>query len=97
MISILIYKTGQLTDNMAPKQWRWHGKQVHLVDRTTLTMPDTKENQAVYLQQSGQKAGLGFPICRVVGVICLSSGTILNAAIGPYKGKGGSEQALLRQ
>jgi len=97
MVSSLVYKTGQLTDTMVPKQWRWHGKRVHLVDGTTLTMPDTKENQAVYPQQSGQKTGLGFPICRVVGVICLSSGTILNAAIGPYKGKGGSEHALLRQ
>lgn len=97
MISNLVYKTGQLTNNMIPKQWRWHGKRVHLIDGTTLTMPDTKENQAVYPQQSGQKSGLGFPICRVLGVICLSSGAILNAAVGPYKGKGGSEQALLRQ
>lgn len=97
MVSSLVYKTGQLTESLILKQWRWHGKRVHLIDGTTLTMPDTKENQAVYPQQSGQKPGLGFPICRIVGVICLSSGTILNAAIGQYKGKGGSEQALLRQ
>jgi len=93
MIFNLVYKTGQLTDNMVPKQWRWHGKRVHLMDGTTLTMPDTKESQAVYPQQSGQKTGLGFPICHIVGVICLSRGTILNAAIiGPYKGKRGANR-----
>ena len=97
MVSNLVYKTGQLTENLIPKKWRWHDKRVHLIDGTTLTMPDTEENQAVYPQQSGQKPGLGFPICRIVGVICLSSGTILNTAIGQYKGKGGSEQTLLRQ
>jgi hypothetical protein len=97
MVSNLTYRAGQLTERLLPKQWRWRGKRVYLIDGTTLTMPDTKENQAVYPQQSGQKPGLGFPICRIVGVLCLSSGTILNAAIGQYKGKGGSEQALLRQ
>lgn len=97
VISNLVYKVGQLTDSLVPTRWRWHDKRVHLIDGTTLTMPDTPANQAKYPQQSGQKPGLGFPICRIVGVICLSSGTILNAAIGQYKGKGGSEQALLRQ
>ena len=59
-------------------------------------MPDTPKNQEAYLQQSGQKPGLGFPICRMVGVICLASGSIVNAAMGPYKGKGADEQTLLR-
>lgn len=39
---------------------------------------------------------MGFPICRVVGITCLSSGAILNAAIGRFNGKGGDEQTLLR-
>lgn len=97
MISGLVHKTSQLTDNLLPKRWRWRGKRVHLIDGTTLSMPDTEANQSVYPQQSGQKEGLGFPICRVVGIICLSSGSVSNAAIGQYKGKRGSEQALLRQ
>jgi len=97
IVSSLVHKTAHLTENLIPKRWRWQGKRVHLIDGTTLTMPDTKENQAIYPQQAAQKPGLGFPVCRVVGVICLASGTILNAAIGAYKGKGASEQALLRQ
>jgi len=55
------------------------------------------ENQAIYPQQRSQKAGLGFPICRIVGVMCLASGGILNAVIGPFSGKGASEQTLLRR
>jgi hypothetical protein len=59
-------------------------------------MPDIVENQAAYPQQNGQKPGLGFPICRLVGAICLSSGAVLNASIGRFKGKGSDEQSLLR-
>jgi hypothetical protein len=40
---------------------------------------------------------LGFPICRIVGITCLSSGALLNAAIGRFNGKGGDEQTLLRR
>ncbi len=96
MVSALVRDTGKQVDHEVPDHWRWHGRPVRLVDGTTLTMPDTKENQENYPQLSSQQAGIGFPICRVVGVICLSSGCILNAAMGPYKGKGADEQTLLR-
>ena len=96
MISELAIRSGELISGNVPVQWKWHGRRVHLIDGTTVTMPDNAANQAEYPQQSGQKPGLGFPICRLVGVICLSSGAVLNASIGPYKGKGGDEQTLLR-
>lgn len=60
-------------------------------------MPDTPENQACFPQQSNQKPGLGFPIARWVGVLCLATGAVLDAAMGPYSGKTGSEHALFRQ
>ena len=96
LISELVCCTGQLIDTQLPMDWRWQGRRVRLVDGTTVTMPDTTENQEAYPQQSGQKPGLGFPICRIVGIICLASGSIVNAAMGPYKGKGADEQTLLR-
>lgn len=96
MISTAMRHTGKLITDQAPMAWRWHGCRVRLVDGITVTLPDTKNNQAVYPQQNNQKPGLGFPICRIVGVTCLSSGALLNAAMGGYKGKGSSEQALLR-
>ena len=96
MVSGLTRYLGQQIDQQLPSEWRWHGRRVRLVDGTTVTMPDTAENQAAYPQQGGQKAGLGFPICRVVGITCLSSGALLNAAMGRFNGKGGDEQTLLR-
>jgi hypothetical protein len=96
MVSTLARYTGELINCQIPDQWRWRGKRVHLIDGTTVTMPDTAANQSVYPQSSGQKPGLGFPISRIVGIICLSSGALLNASMGPCKGKGSGEQTLLR-
>lgn len=96
MVSTLVRSTGEMMNGKIPERWRWHGKRVHLIDGTTVNMPDTAANQAMYPQQSGQKPGLGFPLCRIVGVICLSSGAVLNAAMGRYSGKGANEQSLLR-
>ena len=96
MISEMVRHTGHQITAQSPDKWRWYGRRVRLVDGTTVTLADTQANQALYPQQSGQKPGLGFPICRIVGVTCLSSGAVLDAAIGGFKGKGSSEQALLR-
>lgn len=87
---------GQRLADQAPAAWHWQGRPVRLVDGTTLTMPDTGVNQAAFPQSNTQQSGLGFPLCRLVTLICLGSGALLNAAIGPYQGKGGDEQSLLR-
>jgi len=97
MVSTLVKHTGYLVAEQIPDEWQWHGRPVKLVDGTTVTLPDTFENQTTYPQQSNQKTGLGYPISRIVALICLASGVILNAAMGKYKGKGGSEHALFRQ
>ena len=96
MLSTLVRHTGSLISAQADATWLWNGSRIRLVDGTTVTLPDTEANQAVYPQQSGQKPGLGFPICRIVAVTCLSTGAVLNAAMGNFKGKGGCEQTLLR-
>lgn len=96
LVSELARHVGETTDKAAPAAWRWHDRRVLLIDGTTATMPDTVENQAVYPQQGGQLPGLGFPICRIVGITSLASGSILNAAIGPFNGKGSDELTLFR-
>lgn len=92
----MVRHTGRLISAESSNMWLWRGRKVRLVDGTTVTLPDTRANQTAYPQQRGQKPGLGFPICRIVGVTCLSSGAVLDAAMGGYKGKGSGEQALLR-
>ena len=96
MVQSLTGYVGQRVSARAPDAWHWRGHPVRLVDGTTLVMPDTPANQAAYPQPRSQKPGLGFPICRMVGLVCLGSGALLNAAIGRYRGKGGDEQSLLR-
>ena len=96
MVRTLVRATGQRVVAHAPRAWHWRNRPVRLVDGTTVTMPDTPANQAAYPQSHNQKPGLGFPLCRMVGLVCLGSGALLNAAISPYQGKGNGEQSLLR-
>ena len=57
-----------------PTDYLWRGRHVGVVDGTTLSMPDTPENQAAYPQPSEQKKGCGFPVLKLVGVFSLATG-----------------------
>ncbi len=69
---------------------------IKMVDGTTVSMPDTPANQQEYPQANTQKPGLGFPLARLVALISLSCGAVLELASGPYKGKQTGETALFR-
>ncbi len=92
-----VINTGSQLHQQSAKTWRWHGYKVVLTDGTTLQMPDTPENQAVYPQPSNQKLGLGFPILRMVALMSLTAGTVLNYSLGPYQGKQAGESSLFSQ
>lgn len=96
LIDTLTRRTGKLIADGASQTWRWQGRRVLLADGTTVTLPDTEENQAAYPQPGSQREGLGFPIMRLVGLLCLASGALLDAAGGPCQGKGSDEQTLFR-
>tara|TARA_R110002110_G_scaffold64207_3_gene177627 strand:- start:483 stop:1523 length:1041 start_codon:yes stop_codon:yes gene_type:complete len=89
-----VRRIGLILHNNVSGAWRWKGFNVVLVDGTTVLMPDTEANQAVYPQQHVQKPGLGFPIARIVGLISLGAGTVTDYAIGPHQGKGTGEMSL---
>ncbi len=80
-----------------PDDWLWQGRHVKLVDGTTVTMPDTPENQAAYPQQPQQAEGVGFPIARLVVLLSLAMAMTSGMALGPYCGKQTGEMALFRQ
>jgi hypothetical protein len=92
----LVRETGGAVHAAAAAGWRWKGRRVKLVDGTTVSMPDTPENQAAYPQHAAQAPGVGFPIARLVVVFCLACGTAIDAALGRYQGKRTGETALLR-
>ncbi len=92
----LTIDVGQGCEGKLAEPSLWHGRHVYLVDGTTVSMPDTPENQQAYPQNPQQKQGLGFPIARVVVILSLASGMLSDMAIGPYAGKETGESALLR-
>jgi len=65
VLSTLAMRTAQELQLSAVDEWKWSGRSVFVVDGSTVSMPDTDENQAVYPQPSNQKPELGFPLARL--------------------------------
>lgn len=64
---------------------RWHGRAVKVVDGSTLSMPDSPDNQQRYPQPDGQKLGCGFPVLRLVVLFSLATGAIRASARSSLK------------
>lgn len=94
LIAGLARASGKYLHESSQEEWKWKGRNIKLVDGTTVSMPDTRENQKSYPQNSEQKPGLGFPIARIEAIICLASGALLDLSIGDYYS---SEHSLLRK
>jgi hypothetical protein len=92
----LTRRTGRDLFLDAPAQWCWRGRDVKVVDGSTLSMPDTPANQQAYPQPASQAPGLGFPVLRIVALFSLAVGTVLDVALGPWKGKHTGEPSLFR-
>lgn len=90
-------RVGSRLEESIPPAWRWRGRPLILVDGATVSMPDTKQNQAQYPQSRSQKAGVGFPRARRVVLMSLASGAVLDWAMAACKGKQTGEDTLFRQ
>jgi hypothetical protein len=55
------------------------GRRVLVMDGTSIRMPDSAENAAVYSHAPQQKPGCGFPLMPVLGLFDLSGGTWIAA------------------
>jgi hypothetical protein len=72
----------------------WYGREVVIVDGSSVSAPDTLELQKAFPQPSGQKPGCGFPVLRLLAIFCWASGSLLDwAADSLHVG----ELALLRR
>lgn len=96
VLARLTRDTGKQLQDQHRQRWHWHSHAVKLIDGSTVTAPDTAANQKAYPQHSSQKAGLGFPLIRILVLFSLAVGTVLDAAYCPYKGKLTGETALWR-
>ena len=56
LITRLLRKTGRNLHDQSEEVWKWKGRSVKLVDGTTVSMPDTPENQAVFLRPQPRRA-----------------------------------------
>jgi hypothetical protein len=97
MVQALARQTAALVNAQTPEPWLWRGRHVKLVDGTTTVMPDSEPNQARYPQHGNQARGAGFPMARLVGVLSLANGSVLDIAMGAYQGKGTGEHGLFRE
>jgi Transposase DDE domain len=88
---------GRALDARADRRWLWRGRRVYLFDGSTVTMPDTPENQAAYPQVYNQGPGLGFPIARIGALTSLACGAVVNLGFCQYAGQGQGEVSLLRR
>ena len=68
LLTHLAREVGARLCAVQPAAWRWRGREVKLIDGTTVSMPDTSANQARFPQSLGQKPGLGFPLGRLVAL-----------------------------
>ena len=84
----------QAAEQRVPDPWRFHGREVLVGDGTTSSAADTPENQRAFPQSSRQEPGCGFPLVRWVALFSLSSGALLEVALG---NKHKAELTLFRQ
>lgn len=61
VLASLTKETAKDMERQVPQTWLWRDRHIKLVDGSTVSMPDTPENQAVYPQPDTQKKGLDFP------------------------------------
>lgn len=92
----LARQSGRLVEEQADNGFHWQGHRVRVVDGSTLKIADTPANRKEYPLQKRLNPGLHYPVVRILVVFSLAVGTVLDAAICPYKGKGTGETAMLR-
>ena len=97
VLSTLATRTAKELQASVPDQWKWNGRSVFIFDGSSVSMPDTPENQAVYPQPPTQQPGLGFPLARIGMLLSLATGACHDLAIAPYEGKGTGETNLFRR
>ena len=83
-VHTLVSEVSEAGEKQADKCWKWRGHDVKIVDGTTVTMADTAANQARFPQHKNQEKGAGFPILRLVALMSLTTGMVLNYAMAAY-------------
>lgn len=97
VLSTLARRTAEELQTSGGDEWKWNGHAVFIFDGSSVSMPDTPENQQKYPQPPQQAKGLGFPLARIGVLLSLATGACHDLAIAPYQGKGTGETNLFRR
>lgn len=97
VLSTLARRTAEELHASVDDRWKWNGRSVFILDGSSVSMPDTPQNRAMYPQPPQQAAGLGFPLARITVLLSLATGACHDLAIAPYAGKGTGEKSLFRR
>ena len=76
----LFSQVGKNLEQKVEIEHLWCGRNVKVIDGSTVSMPDTLDNQKAYPQPSTQASGCGFPIAKIGVIFSLATG----AAIALY-------------
>jgi hypothetical protein len=67
-----------------PGALRWRGLLLCAVDGTSMFIPDSEANLAGYGRQTGSHGGSGYPMLRLVAVVCCGTRVVIDAVFGSY-------------
>lgn len=74
LLEQLFGKVARSLEEKVTTECLWRGRNVLVIDGSTVSMPDTVENQKAYPQPTNQKPGCGFPIAKIGVVFSLVTG-----------------------
>ena len=81
LLQQLFTKVAQGLQDKVTQEHLWCNRHVKVIDGSTVSMPDTAENQKAYPQPSTQAPGCGFPIAKIGVLFSLATGVAIALAI----------------
>ncbi len=84
-VNKLFSKSGQNLEKEVQSEQLWCGRHVKVFDGSSVSMPDTPENQKAYPQPKSQKAGCGFPLAKLGVLFSLQTGAAIAVIIEVFK------------
>jgi len=63
----------------------WRGLLVCAIDGTTISVPDSAANVTTFGRQTGHHGGSGYPLLRLLAVVCCGTRSVVDAVFGTYR------------
>lgn len=84
LLQRLFSRVAQDLEKKTAAEHLWCGRHVKVVDGSTVSMPDTKANQAAYPQPSSQAEGCGFPLAKIGVLFSIATGAAIALVIDVF-------------